>query len=164
MNRNNFESLSQNKNELLSILAFDDDLAKCLVNASPNFKDNVVTDDDKANLVYKNIFPYMKTTSTIKETGSFITMKFKYRRDSKGNKFKTASIIFFVFCDESIIKTNYGILRTDYLLTCLDRLLSDTRIQSGIGKLEFDSMEDSIVDSEGKYIGFSLLYKNIEFQ
>jgi hypothetical protein len=164
MERNNFESLSQNKNELLRLLAFDDDIAKCLKNGLSNFKNNTITVAEKAKLIYTHIFPYMKTSNTITDVGSYITMRFRYKRSSRNNIFKTASIQFVVFCNESIVNTDYQVLRTDYLISCIDKLLSDTRIQSGIGKLEFDSMDDIVIDNEGKYIGISILYKNIEFQ
>jgi hypothetical protein len=55
-------------------------------------------------------------------------------------------------------------LRYDYLLSQVDRLLNDTRGEGWIGKLELESMDDVIIDSEGKYIGVAVTYKNSEFQ
>ena len=91
-------------------------------------------------------------------------MRFKYRKVKGQNVFKAAFITFYIFCTESVIQTDYQVLKTDYILQQVDRLLSDTRNESWLGKLEMDSMEDVNMDSEGKYIGISVTYKNVELQ
>lgn len=161
MEKNNFETLAENKTEFLTRLALDDNIAKCMINTNKSFKDNTVTQPQKFGLIYTHIFPYMKTTGTMTVDGSYITMKFKYRR--QGDAFKAANVIFYILCSETVIQTSYQILRTDYLLQQVDRLINDTRNETWLGKMTFDGMDD-IVDSTGNYIGISVAYKNTEFQ
>lgn len=164
MERNYFETLSQNKTEFLTRLALDENIAKCLINTKENFQDNVVSEDEKYGLIYTHIFPYMKTTGTLSQDGSYIAMKFKYSRVKGSNIFKTAYVTLFIFCSESAIKTSYQVLRTDYLLQQVDRLLNDTRNETWLGKLVLEDMSDTIMDNNGEYIGIAVTYKNTEFQ
>jgi hypothetical protein len=164
MQKNNFESLSDNKIDFIKRLAFDDELAKCMLNKSVNFKNTTISEAEKADLMYKQIYPFPKTTGTLTDTRSYITMKYKYKKLLSGNVFKTAYVTFYIFCHEDIVQTPYMTLRYDYILQQVDRLLNDTRGSGWLGKLELDSMEDVIIDSEGKYIGVAVTYKNTEFQ
>lgn len=162
MEKNNFQTLAENRTEILKRIVMDDDLSKCLLNKAELFKDTIVTPVEKAKLMYTQVFPYSKTTNTLTETKSYITMRFKYRRVKGANIFKTASITVYAFCHESIAPTKYGLIRQDYLIQQIDRLLNDTRGEGWIGKLSLDSMDDVIFDNG--YVGLSVTYVNTEFQ
>ena len=162
MEKNNFETLAENRTEILKRMIMDDDLAKCLLNKSEKFKDTTITPVEKAKLMHTQVFPYSKTTDTLTETKSYITMRFKYKRVRGANIFKTASITIFAFCHQNIATTPYGIIRQDYLIQQIDRLLNDTRSEGWIGKLSLESMDDTIFDKN--YVGASVTYVNTEFQ
>lgn len=162
MEKNNFQTLAENRIDILNRLVMDDALGRCLLNKSKKFKDDIVTPIEKAGLMYKQVFPYLKTTGTLTDSKSYITMKFEYRKVKGGNFYKTASITIYAFCHESIITTPYGIIRSDYIIQQIDRLLNDTRAEGWIGKLSLNNMADIIIDKD--YIGFAVTYVNTEFQ
>lgn len=164
MKKNNFDSLSKNKIEFSRLLAFDDELAKIMINGSPKYKDNEVTDVEKSELIKTQIYPYPKIMEGMEEVKSYITMKFQYRPTSGGNIYKTSSIRFAIFCHNSIIGTSYMELRYDAMTRCVNRLINDTRSKNWIGIMKFDGMEDISIDSKGTYIGNILKYKSTEFQ
>lgn len=165
MEKNNFETLAENRNELIQRLAMDDELAKCLLNKSTNFKETTVTKIEKSKLINTQIFPYLKTTGNLDTAKTYITMKFKYKRSKSGNVFKAANVTFYVLCSDtlSIITTPYGVLRPDYVLMQIDRLINDTRGDGWIGKMTLEGMDD-VVDQSGKFIGLTVTYTNTEFQ
>lgn len=115
------------------------------------------------SLLFSQIFPCDFTVGLQSEAKSYITMKFKYQKYKGGNDYKIGYILFKIFCHQSLIKTDYGKLRYDYLLEQLNRLINNSRGTSWLGRIQWDGMEDMVVDSEKKYIGVSVLYKNIEF-
>lgn len=162
MVKNNFQTLADNRLDITKRLAMDDELAKCLLNKSENFKDTTVTPIEKARLMYSQIFPFSKTTNTLDNTKSYITMRFKYRKTKGSNKFKTSGITLFVFCHENMVTTPYGIIRPDYLVQQVDRLLNDTNGDGWLGRLSLDGMDDVIFDNG--YIGLSVTYTSVEFQ
>jgi len=160
MERNNFETLSENRVEMIKRFAKDEDLAKCLLCNLSNFKDYTLPEDYMLLLNYKNIFPYQKTINAQSDEKSYITMKFRYSRVKGTDIFKVGQIIFYIFCHENLIETDYGILRYDYMLQCIDRLLNDTRNKTWIGKLQFEDMEDIIINST--HTGIMVRYSNTE--
>jgi len=162
MEKNNFQTLADNRIEVAKRLAMDDELAKCLLNKDKNFKDTKVTPIVKGRLMHTQIYPYSKTTNTLTESKSYITMRFKYRKVRGANVFKTASITIFAFCSDDLVETSYTTLRPDYMIQQIDRLLNDTRSEGWIGRLSLESMEDIIFDRG--YIGASVTYVNSEFQ
>jgi len=162
MEKNNFETLAENRIEFMKRLSMDDELAKCLLNKSEKFKDTTVTLAEKIGLMHKQVYPYAKTTDKLTVEKSYITMRFRYKKVKGSNIFKTASITIFAFCGEVIITTPYSILRPDYLLQQIDRLMNDTRGEGWLGKLSMDSMEDIVFDNG--YVGLSVNYTNTEFQ
>ena len=162
MEKNNFETLADNRIEFMKRLSGDTELAKCLLNKTVNFKSTTVTEIEKSNLMYTQIFPFAKTTGTLSDTKAYITMRFRYKKVKGGNIFKVAGITFYAFCHENIIKTPYMVIRPDYMLQQIDRLLNDTRSEGWLGKLSLDGMEDVIFDNG--YVGLSVTYANTEFQ
>lgn len=164
MVKDNFETLSKNRIEFTTKLALDDELAKCMINKDDNFVDSVITEEDKYNLMYSQIYPFKKTTETLTETKSYITLSFKYKKSQSSNVFKAAYVTFYLFCHEEIIRTPYMTLRYDYMLQCVDRLINDSRSDNWMGKMQLESMDDMIIDSDGKYVGVAVTYKNTEFQ
>lgn len=164
MIKDNFESLSANKTDIVKRLAFDDKLAKIMINGNPNYKDNTVTQIQNAELINTQIFPRQKIPNTTTDAKSYITMRFRYKASKDTSIFKASYITFYIFCHESISMTAYMTLRYDEMLSCVDRLINDTRGYGWLGKMSLDSMEDVIMDTNGSYLGVSVTYKNTEFQ
>jgi hypothetical protein len=164
MEKNYFETLSENRTEFVNRLAFDDELAKLMVNNNPSYKENVVTDADKSELIYTQIYPFPKVMEEVNEVKSYITMKFRYKKELGSNIFKAAQVIFYCFCHNTIIPTSYQTLRYDAMLSCVDRLINDTRNGTWLGKMTFDGMDDVIIDNKGNYVGIAISYRNSEFQ
>jgi hypothetical protein len=162
MDKNNLETLSQNRLEIVYRLAMDEELAKCLLNKQELFKDTTVTAVEKARLINSQIFPYPKTTGTLVETKSYITMSFNYDTPKGSHTLKTASIVIYAFCSDALVTTKYNVLRPDYMVQQIDRLLNDTKTEGWIGKLAFKNMKDIVFD--GGYVGLALTYINTEFQ
>jgi hypothetical protein len=155
-----FEELSTNKYLILSKLIEDLEIVKCLVNNESNFLDISLPEDFEASsLIYNHIFPY-KYIPTIETTPkTFITISFNYR--SKGMSYKNGSIVFYVITHNSLIKTDYGFLRYDFLIHQIDEFMNSSR-DIGLGKLEFYDMADFSVNDY--YSGAYIRYRSTEFQ
>lgn len=159
----NFQSLSKDKIEIVIRLLQDEKLVQCLANNQSDFLNYPVTDKVRDNLIYTQIFPYNTIQGLQNEAKSYITMKFRFSRTRGANIFKNFSITFYLFCEDSLVKTDYGCLRYDYMLQRVDALFNDTRGSQWIGKMMCESVEDAIIDSEGKYLGIVAKYVNTEF-
>lgn len=157
----NFKSLSENKLEFVHRLSQDIELAKCLLSDSQDFKKYTPTDEDLDDLIWKNIYPCQYTVGTLQEVKSFITMRFKYLK-SHSSVYKTGYITFYIFCHKDIVKTDYGILRYDFMLQRVNQLMFNTRNLSWIGKMEFDSMSDILTGNTGDFVGVEITYRNTE--
>jgi len=127
-----------------------------------NFKDYVLQDGDMDSLVWNHIFPYNYIPEPQEEAKSYITMQFQYKKVKNANIFKTGRITFYIVCHQSLVKTDYSSLRYDYVLSCIDEVINDTRGIAWLGKMEFDDMSD-ISLSGSKYVGIAVTYKNVEF-
>jgi len=157
-----FEELSTNKYLILSKLIKDENILKCLVNNESNFLDiSLPVSFDPTSLIYTQIFPYKFIPTIETKAKTFITMSFSYKSNKQGTLFKNGSIYFYIITHNSLIRTNYGILRYDYLVNQIDELLnSSTNI--GIGQLPFYDMGDFSVNDN--YSGVYLAYKTLELQ
>ena len=89
-------------------------------------------------------------------------MKFKYKKVSSSNIWKAGYITFFLFCHKTLLETKYGVLRYDYMLEKVNELILNTKNTSWIGKMEFDNMEEIVMDNKGNYIGVMVVYRNTE--
>ena len=159
---NNFRSLSKDKIEFVKRFTEDTELAKCLLSNDPAFKDYSLTEKDKENLLWNNIYPCQYTLDVNEEAKSCITMKFKYKKVSSSNIWKAGYITFFLFCHKTLLETKYGVLRYDYMLEKVNELILNTKNTSWIGKMEFDNMEEIVMDNKGNYIGVMVVYRNTE--
>ena len=86
-------------------------------------------------------------------------MRFGYKPN--GMTYKNGSIYFYIITHNSLIRTDYGMLRYDFLANKIDELMNSSR-DIGLGKLPFYDMDDFIVNEN--YIGIYLAYKSTEFQ
>jgi len=157
-----FSELSTNKTTILLKFIEDENILKCLVNNESNFLDiSLPVGFDPTSLIYSQIYPYKFIPTTETEAKTFITMSFNYKSNRQGTLFKNGSIYFYIITHNSLIRTDYGVLRYDYLVNQIDELLnSSTNI--GIGQLPFYDMGDFSVNEN--YSGTYLAYKTLELQ
>ena len=155
-----FAELGQNKLTILMKLIGNEDIVKCLVNNQFNFLDiSLPMDFDVTSLIYNSIYPYRFIPQIQTEPKTFITMRFGYKPN--GMTYKNGSIYFYIITHNSLIRTDYGMLRYDFLANKIDELMNSSR-DIGLGKLPFHDMDDFIVNEN--YIGIYLAYKSTEFQ
>lgn len=135
-------------------------IVKCLVNNESNFLETPLpVDFDSSTLIYSQIFPWRFVPTTQTEANTFITMKFGYK--PSGMVFKNGSIYFYIITHNSLLRTDYGTLRCDYLVNEIDKFFNSSR-DLWIGKLEFYDMDEILVNEN--YSGIYLTYKSTEFQ
>lgn len=144
-------------------LAYDENIAKCLLCNKPNFLDYELNEEEVDGLIFSSVYPCDFTLNLQNEAKSYITMRFKYVKPKNSNAFKIGYIAFKIFCHQSLIKTDYARLRYDYLLEQVDRLMNDTRGDGWLGKMNWEGMEDITVDSEKKYVGVQVIYRSVDF-
>lgn len=154
-----FEELGQYKNNIVEKLIAKQEICKALFYSDRNFLDKPNITDPEA-LIYQHIFPFRfipnKDDSEMK---TYITMAFrKYR--SINNAFKTGYIHIHIFTHKDLHRTDYGTLRTDFLLSQVDKALNK-QSGIGIGKLEFDEADEYFVND--KYMGMYASYKPVDF-
>ena len=155
-----FAELGQNKLTILMKLIGNEDIVKCLVNNQSNFLDiSLPIGFDVASLIYDSIYPYRFVPQIQTEPKTFITMRFGYKPN--GMTYKNGSIYFYIITHNSLIRTDYGMLRYDFLANKIDEIMNSSR-DIGLGKLPFHDMDDFIVNEN--YIGIYLAYKSTEFQ
>lgn len=154
-----FEELGQYKNSIMLKLIERQELCKALLYTETNFLDKPDI-ENPSELVYKNIFPYRFIPSKDdSEMKTYITMSFrKYR--SINSYFKTGYVHIHIFTHKDLHRTEYGTLRTDYLLSQVDKALNQ-QTGIGIGKLEFDEADEYFVNE--KYMGMYVSYKPVDF-
>lgn len=155
-----FQELGQNKLTILMKFIENEDIVKCLVNNENNFLDiPLPVGFDVTSLIYSQIFPY-RFVPTIQTTPkTFITMRFGYKPN--GMTYKNGSIYFYIITHTSLIRTDYGQLRYDFLANKIDELMNSSR-DIGLGKLPFYDMDDFVVNEN--YSGIYIAYKSTEFQ
>lgn len=155
-----FAELGENKTKILMKLIESEDIVKCLVNNQINFLDISLPENFfPPSLIYNSIYPYRFIPSVQDEPKTFITMKFGYKPD--GKTFKNGSIYFYIITHNSLIRTDYGMLRYDFLVNKIDELMNSSR-GIGLGKLPFYGMDDFVVNEN--YSGVYVAYKSTEFQ
>lgn len=135
-------------------------IVKCLVNNEDNFLDiPLPIDFDSSSLVYSQIFPWRFVPKPLDVANTYITMKFGY--SPNGTLFKNGSIYIYIITHNSLLKTDYGTLRYDFLINEIDKVFNGSR-DLGLGKLPFFKMDEVLVNEN--YSGVYLAYKSTEFQ
>ena len=155
-----FAELGTNKTTILMKLIENQDIVKCLINNENNFLDiPLPVDFNITSLIYSHIYPYKFIPTILTEPSTFITMSFNYK--PYGMTFKNGSIYFYVITHNSLLRTDYGMLRYDFLINKIDEMMNSSR-DIGIGKLPLYDMRDIPINEN--YRGAYLVYKTTELQ
>ena len=56
------------------------------------------------------------------------------------------------------MRTDYGVLRYDFMLSRLNALMQDSRFKTWYNRLEFQRSGDITVDEIGDYVGVEVIY------
>lgn len=154
-----FEDLAKDKNTFLNMIIGSEDIMKAIVYNERDFldKDSIENPED---YIFKQVMPYRFVPDTTDEKKTFITMTFDDYRPVN-NVFKTGNVIFHVFTHQDLFRTDYGMLRVDFLISKVDELFNETRL-GGIGKMQFLKMGSLAVNDKyhGSYIAFKMYEYN----
>lgn len=160
LGKDNFLSLSENKIEFARRICSDDDLAKCLLFPDRNFKDCTLPENYAELLAWNHVFPFRYVVDTQETQKSYISMSFEYDSSDKPNIWKIGTVTFYLFCHKNLVRTDYGVLRYDFMLYRISHLMKDSRFKTWYNRLEFVDMGDIIVDEIGNFVGIEVSYAN----
>ncbi|MFS0855150.1 hypothetical protein [Paenibacillus taichungensis] len=152
-----FESLARDKVTVIEDIVSSQEILKALVHNDENFLDKETIDAE--SVMYSHIFPYRFVPKTSERKKTYITISFGRYRNVEGS-FKSGIIKFNVFTHQELFQTEYGVLRTDYIIMKLDELFNKSH-KLGIGKAEFYDMDELSVNTD--YHGSYVAYKTYDF-
>lgn len=156
-----FKDLSDNKNKILKMLYDNDDVTKCLINNNEDFiLSNIPNDFDRTSLVYSQMYPFRYIPETTINPKTFITIRSKYN-PYKEFAYRYNTIYFYVITHKDIVGTDNG-LRYDFLIDKIDEIFSLSK-EFKSSRLQFDDMDEFIIDPYGKWMGSYICYKSLGF-
>lgn len=104
------------KREIMMKLANDPRIFELINN--PN-----IDPDNPDDLIYVNIFPYLKVNYTIQEVGTFIGVKLDYPVINSNEIWKDAEMTISIICANGAMKADGGLSRTDLISERIIELL-----------------------------------------
>lgn len=158
---NHFKTTANNKWNFINSFLENENLVKCLANNETNFLDYEV--EDKESLIYDRIHPTKYVPGVNESAKSFICMSFQYS-SSKASAvyYRVTSVTFYIFCHRSLMRTDYGVTRADYMLSCVDEIIHNSKSEEWMGRMLFEAGNDEILDANGEYVGLWARYKAVE--
>lgn len=152
------EKLSADKVTVMQRILSSQDICKALKYSASDFLDQPDI-EDASSLVYEQIFPFKKIPDFNNKKTTYITMSFNNYKPIR-NSFKSGLIYIHVLVHQDIMQTDYGMLRTDFLISEIDKLMNGQQ-GIGIGKVEFYEMDEFSINE--KYVGMYIAYRLVEF-
>lgn len=152
------QDLSKDKNTVLERILSNQDICKAVKYPVRDFLDQPDV-ENPFDLIYDNIFPHFFIPETVKEEKTFITLSFRRYRPVK-SAYKSGLLFINVFTHQNLYRTNYGFLRTDFIISEIDKLVN-SKEGIGVGKPEFYDMDEMYINN--LYSGLSIGYKLYEF-
>lgn len=154
----NFVSLAENKLEFARRICSDRELAQCLLSQDRSFKDYELPENYQDQLLWHHVFPFRYVLDTQESQRAYITMSFEFEKSEKPNVWKAGAVVFYLFCHKDLVRTDYGVLRYDFMLSRLNALMRDSRFKTWYNRLEFQRSGDITVDEIGDYVGVEVIY------
>lgn len=151
--------LSKDKVTVMERIVSNQNLCKAIYYSNSGFLDQPDIHDTSI-LVYENVYPFSKIPEISNDTKTYITMSFGRYRQIDGGYFKSGIIYINVLVHKNNMQTDYGYLRTDYIVSAIDSLVQGDR-GIGIGKVEFYEMNEFVANKD--YLGVTIGYKLVEF-
>lgn len=157
---NRFEQAALSKEEFITEILEDESLVKCLAHPATDFLSK--GDVDPGSLVYENIFPTKYVPNVNEDAKSYICMGFSYKPTKSDGRYYTFSYVtFYLFCHKSLVRTDYGMTRPDYMLSRIDEFMLGSRGEAWFGRMEFEDGGDEILDQNGNYVGVYARYRSV---
>lgn len=152
-----FKEIPKYKNEILMKLVSSENIVRAISNQHENFLDHPV--ENPYGLIYDKIFPYNRVPNVDDSRNVYITTKYGGYK-IKNRVIKSGYITFLIYTHVDLMRTDYGTLRNDYLLSEIDELFNEST-DFGIGRLTFDGADEFSVNE--KYMGLWIRYKVVDF-
>lgn len=157
---NRFEKTALTKEQFILEILNDTELVKCLYHPSADFLERPSV--SAGDLLYKNIYPTKYVPEVHEDAKSYICMGFNYAPAEADSRYYTVSFAsFYMFCHKSLVRTNYGITRPDFMLSRLDSFVLGARGEAWLGQMEFVDGGDEILDQNGNYVGVYARYRSV---
>lgn len=149
-----FSNLAKDKNTFLNAIISNRDIMKAVVYNQNDFLDQLDVNNPE-DYVYENVFPHRFIPDTNEQKKTIITMSFGAFKPIKGS-FKSGIVTFTVLTHQDLFRTDYGILRHDFIIQRLDELFNGKGV--GLGKMEFYTMDEVSLNERyhGAYISFKM--------
>lgn len=160
MSMNRFRQAALTKEECIAEILQDEDLVKCLAHPATDFLSKEAV--DPTTLLYKNIFPTKYVPEVSESAKSYICMGFDYKPTKADGRYYTYSYVsYYLFCHKSLVRTDYGITRPDFMLSCVDSFMLGGKGEAWFGCMEFENGGDEILDQNGNYVGVYARYRSV---
>lgn len=152
-----FESLARDKATVIDRILDCPEIMKALKYNEKNFLEQPNFDNE--SLLFENLFPHRFVPGTSENKKTYLTISFGKYRPIK-NSFKSGLITFSVFTHQDLFRTDYGSLRTDFVIAKLDEIFNGAE-GLGVGKAEFYDMDALSLNTD--YHGSYISYKVCDF-
>lgn len=145
------KAIKDYKSAISNKLIEDENLLKALVNNSSDFL-SVPLPISPEESFYDYIYPYRKVDGILTDTKSYITMDFKGFKPNSANYLYSGYVNFYILCHESLVRTDYGQQRYDYIVDRIRNLFDHNKEIVGFGEC-IVTLIDDITSEDGKYFG-----------
>lgn len=161
----NFKEITDYKDTILTNLIKNERLVQAVGNPIADFLSMPNKSINPQELLYTNIFPYRYLCDPDDKQATFITFYIMGSTagiiTKQNKKFKETLIGFDIYCHSSIVRTNEGCLRYDFIATEIDEMLNSKRLSSSITKAKLLNHTDYSI-YEGVWHGAQLKYSVID--
>lgn len=156
-----FSRIGKDKFTIMSELIKSKEIVQAVGCDDSDFLNDDKIIDDPSSLIQDRIIPFKFVPNVQEDKGTFITLSFDDYEPIRGQRFKEGHISFWIFSQNNKQYTDYGILRTDYIIDQIHKLFCRTRKLGTIGRVEFYRMTGISVNEN--YHGSVLTYKVYEW-
>lgn len=159
-----FRELSSYRESILKQLIGNPNIVQAVGNNRSDFLTNPDTTILPESLLYKNIFPYRYLNDPNDTEKTYIT--FYIFGSNKGiiadnDAFKNTYIGFDVYSHASLLRTEEGCLRFDFIVAEIDEMIHNQKLGESITKAQLINHTDFSVN-EGLWQGAQLSYSIID--
>jgi hypothetical protein len=154
------KNLFEYKTKAINEIILNNNIVKALSDNTPNFYDNSDQSilNNRDDLLYKHIYPYLPVTSHFVEAKSYITLSLE-GFDSFSSSINEGWLSVYIISHWSLIKTDNG-QRHGFIANEIDNMIYNTR-GFGLGKVGKKRMGELQIGSD--FIGVVLKYQITDF-
>ena len=161
-NIRNFKAVGDNLFIITQKILEDEDICKLLyyTDKDPLSHENM-TEEEKLNLLHKNILVVPKVPENDDVKGSYILILYDgFNINLQNPQFKDADLLFIIVCPPENWVINDNSLRPFMLMSRIDELFGNKKI-ANIGTLQFVKADRFVLNSQ--LTGYGLTYSTYEF-